>query len=172
MNFYYKMWATGTPFYRYTLGRIWRMPAGPRRSAAVIMLNPSTAWHADDPTIRSLVRILRHNGYNSLRVVNLFAYRATDWTKMLSMKEEVRVGPANNRAIYNAVDAADDIICAWGQVHKDFIPRQDVVVHRLRNLYPHRLLYCFGETTKGFPKHPLYLATKTNIEEYTYGVTV
>lgn len=61
--------------YRFWLTRCWA-PAKP--CALFIMLNPSTADHEqDDATIRKCIGFARRWGMGSIRVANLFAYRAT-----------------------------------------------------------------------------------------------
>ena len=62
--------------YRYALTRVWN-PAG--RKALFVMLNPSTATEVqNDPTVERCERRARALGCGAFRVVNIFAYRATD----------------------------------------------------------------------------------------------
>lgn len=57
--------------YRYQLWRIWE----PKEKIAMcIGLNPSTAnWEKDDPTIKKLREVLKHNGYGGFYMTNLYA---------------------------------------------------------------------------------------------------
>ena len=67
--------------YRYMLTRQW---AGGHTSTGtwllpIIMLNPSTADASiDDPTIRRCAAFAKREGWHGIRVVNLFAFRATE----------------------------------------------------------------------------------------------
>lgn len=136
--------------YRYTLTRVWD-PAG--RRALFVMLNPSTATEVqNDPTVERCERRARALGYGAFRVCNIFAYRATDPKVMRAAEDPV--GPHNDRAIIEAVDWADDVVCAWG-AHGDHRDRGAAVAALLRALpvSPKHL----GLTKGGQPKHPLYI---------------
>ena len=62
--------------YRYILTRVWD---GAGEKALFVMLNPSTATEAqNDPTVERCERRARVLGFGAFRVVNIFAYRATD----------------------------------------------------------------------------------------------
>ena len=78
--------------YRYRLWRRWA--AGPM--LVVIALNPSTADEAqDDPTIRRCLGYARDWGFAGLRMLNLFAFRAT--APVVMMRAADPVGPDNRR---------------------------------------------------------------------------
>jgi hypothetical protein len=100
--------------YRYELIRDWsdEEDCFPGGQITFIMLNPSTAdAEADDPTIRKCIGFAKFNGYNRLKVVNLFAWRATDPKELKSLGREERVGPKNND--YLPKDG-EDVVAAWG----------------------------------------------------------
>lgn len=62
--------------FRWWLSRTWdaSLPV-----LLFVMLNPSKAdASVDDPTVRKCIGFAQRNGYGSIVVVNLFAYRATD----------------------------------------------------------------------------------------------
>lgn len=60
--------------YRFALHRWW----GDGIRLGFVMLNPSTAdAEIDDPTIRRCMGFARTLGFDGIRVVNLYAYRAT-----------------------------------------------------------------------------------------------
>src|SRR5947209_16246810 len=100
--------STGT--YRYSLWRQWSTDCPP---VAFIMLNPSTADdRKDDPTIRRCIGFARAWGFGALEVVNLFAYRATDWSKLLEVDDPV--GPENDDYIVQAVERCPCVVAAWG----------------------------------------------------------
>lgn len=62
--------------YRFALWRIWD------KSKPLVMfvgLNPSTANESDnDPTIKSVCRIAKSNGFGGVYMMNCFAYVSTD----------------------------------------------------------------------------------------------
>lgn len=96
--------------YRYSLTRIWE-PEG--KKAFFVMLNPSTATEVqNDPTVERCERRARTLGFGAFRVANIFAWRDTDPRKMRKAADPV--GPANDAAILEGCDWADQVICAWG----------------------------------------------------------
>lgn len=136
--------------YRYTL----------RRQAAIqggrllwVMLNPSTADEfADDPTIRRCIRFTRDLGFSQMRVVNLYALRATNPKDLWSADDPV--GPENDTTIATEALLADMVICAWGGN-----ARADRVQHVLDVLSHNgvRHLHALKINADGSPSHPLYL---------------
>lgn len=141
--------------YRYLLRRTWDHT---KTRALLVMLNPSTAdAKQDDATIRSCVRLLSGQGYGSMEVVNVFAWRATDPNDL--SKVEDPLGPMNERIVAAAVGRCDVVICAWG-AHPLAVNKTSF----LRSRKP--AIYCFGKTKAGMPKHPLYLKSGTQIETF------
>lgn len=136
--------------YRYTLTRVWD-PGGAR--ALFIMLNPSTATEVqNDPTVERCERRARTLGFGAFRVLNIFAWRATDPRDMRAARDPV--GPENNRAIVDSLDWADRVICAWG-THGKHLGRGPEVERLLRRAGAD--LYHLGLSKEGHPKHPLYI---------------
>jgi hypothetical protein len=136
--------------YRYDLTRVWDA-GGPR--ALFVMLNPSTATEVqNDPTVERCERRARALGFGAFRVVNIFAWRATDPRHMRAAADPV--GPANDAAIATGADWADRIVCAWGThgAHLDRGP----AVERLLRAGGHAL-FVLGLTQAGHPQHPLYI---------------
>ena len=144
--------ATGASFdpggrYRYLLWRSWD-PSRPR--VAFIMLNPSTAdAMRDDPTIRRCLGFARSWGFGSLEVANLFAYRATHPSLLSAVADPV--GPENDRYLLGVGQRGQLVVAAWGNVGS-LMNRAQTVSGLLTCL-----LYCLGTTTRGQPRHPLYL---------------
>ena len=133
--------------YRYALTRTWG--DGPKIS--FVMLNPSTATEVqNDPTVERCERRARAMGYGAFRVVNIFAFRATDPRDMRAAGDPI--GPDNDAAILAAADWADMILCAWG-THGAHLGRGGQVAMMLTD----RRLYHLGLTQAGDPKHPLYI---------------
>lgn len=136
--------------YRYTLTRLWD-PGGAR--ALFIMLNPSTATEVqNDPTVERCERRARALGFGAFRVLNIFAWRATDPREMRAAPDPV--GPENDKAIVESLDWADRVICAWG-VHGEHLGRGPQVERMLRAAGAD--LHHLGLSKEGHPKHPLYI---------------
>ena len=145
--------------YRYALTRIWE-PQG--RKVLFLMLNPSTATEVqNDPTVERCERRARTLGFGAFRVCNIFAFRATDPRNMRATKDPV--GPANDTAILEAIAWADEVVAGWGN-HGDHLARGQAVKALLKaqpNAPKH-----LGLTKSGHPKHPLYIAYKTQPEAW------
>ncbi|WP_170785127.1 DUF1643 domain-containing protein [Ruegeria lacuscaerulensis] len=137
--------------YRYSLTRMW--DAGGRK-ALFVMLNPSTATEVqNDPTVERCERRARALGFGAFQVTNIFAWRDTDPRKMRAATDPV--GPANDAAILDGVNWADQVIAAWG-THGEHLDRGPAVETLLRGTgHP---LFHLGLTKAGHPKHPLYIA--------------
>lgn len=150
--------------YRYHLTRRW----GPKIDTVVwVMLNPSTAdAYVDDPTIRRCISFSAGLGADSLRVINLYAYRATDPKHLLTVEDPV--GSANDTVIRETLLAARAVnlyapmssaavIVAWGANAKaDRVSEFVTIADECR--VP---LHCLGITKSGMPRHPLYVLGST-----------
>ena len=133
--------------YRYWLTREWNAE---RPRVGFVMLNPSTAdaWR-DDPTIRRCIGFARQWGFGSLVVVNLFAFRATDPTRLLRADDPV--GPMNAETILRETSACDLVVCAWGNHGHDVALVSKAVIRSKGGVW------CLGITKLGEPRHPLYV---------------
>jgi hypothetical protein len=119
-----------------------------------IMLNPSTAdAELDDPTIRRCVGFAVSLGFNAVRVLNLYAFRATKPSDLWRAAEPTG-GPRNDdllREVGRQAPYGNPMIAAWG-VHT----RADRVAEVLS--FPGwDQLAALGMTKAGAPRHPLYL---------------
>ena len=146
--------------YRYRLSRHGLSLPGVDRTAAVVMLNPSTAdAETDDATIRKLKGFCAIWNRGHLDVVNIYAYRATDPKQLAHVEAPGPEGVNNSTWVYRAAQAADMLVLAWGNRGKG---------DRARRIY--RMVQCFspvriGPLTKaGEPPHPLYLPYDTPLE--------
>lgn len=142
--------------YRYNLFRI----ADNNRPAKIVTfigLNPSTAdaFH-DDPTIRRCLGFMTAWGYNSLCMVNLFAYRATVPTDMKQSTDPI--GPDNDKTILSCIEQSDLVVAAWGN-HGSFLDRDEQVLSMIN-----KPIYCLGRNASGTPKHPLYIKKDKTLE--------
>jgi hypothetical protein len=133
--------------YRYSLDR--QLVDDGEWTCTFVMLNPSTAdAEQDDPTIRRCIRFAREWGYGRLKVVNLYALRATD-PKQLWLADDP-VGPENDHVLSLAFGGSDLTIAAWG-VHAKLERVAEIMA------WPIRPRLCLGVTKDGHPRHPLYV---------------
>lgn len=141
--------------YRYTLTRI--LGDGPR--VAFIGLNPSTADETvNDPTIRRLMGFAGRWQYGSMVMLNLFAWRATEPKDMKAAIDPV--GPMNDLAMMAAVKECKTVVACWGN-HGAYRSRDYDVATLMHAIG--KPLMCFGKSKTGQPKHPLYLASNTEL---------
>lgn len=141
--------------YRYSLTR----ELGGNTTCTFVMLNPSTAdAEQDDPTIRRCIGFARDWGYGRLKVVNLYAYRATKPDDLWLADDPV--GPENDHAISLAFGGSDLIVAAWGCHARD---------DRLRAFWVSFggwRIHALGLTKDCAPRHPLYMPAAT--EPFVY----
>lgn len=148
--------------YRYRLTRTWEetLPV-----LFWIMLNPSTAdADVDDPTVRRCVGFARSFGCGGIDVRNLFAYRATDPSQLLLVKDPV--GPDNDPHHIMALATrckSGPVVAAWG-TKGSLLDRAERVLYLLKNWGV--ALHCLGKTKDGHPKHPLYLSAESTLLEF------
>lgn len=143
--------------YRYTLYREWADVFDPVRVLNFVMLNPSTAdGRKDDPTIRKCVGFAKCVDFNAIRVVNLFAFRATqprDLDHYRKFGKDI-TGTLNDSYV-GELPPEETVVAAWGaQFHnKDW--RNTRVAQTIKLL--NRPLLCLRKTDSGQPWHPLYV---------------
>ena len=135
--------------YRYSLQREW---APAQKKVVMIGLNPSTADDkSNDPTIRRCMDFARRWGYGGLVMLNLFAYRATDPSRL--KVASLPIGPDNDDWIRHWVRKVDDVVAVWGN-HGSHQDRDQDVKQLCRRLLVLKL------NRSGQPAHPLYLPAK------------
>lgn len=150
--------------YRYRLLRTWddTLP-----SLTWVMLNPSTAdASVDDPTIRRCVGYAKREGFGGIKVVNLFAYRATRPQDMLAAPDPI--GDRNDAALTLTLRASSfsqlPVIVAWGAN----APTWRVEQFREMAARPRPLptFLCLGVTKAGQPRHPLMVRADQPFETW------
>jgi hypothetical protein len=135
--------------YRYSLWRAWS-PYHPR--IVFVLLNPSTAnAQKNDPTIRRCIGFARAWNFGSLEVVNLFAYRATDYKELFKAIDPI--GEENNRFLLQAVERCSTVVLGWG-TRGMYLSRDRQVMSLLAGRND---VCCLGITKDGQPRHPLYV---------------
>lgn len=144
--------------YRYKLWRTWDKD---KPIVLFIGLNPSTAdAELDDPTIRRCIGFAKAWGCGGLIMANLFAYRATEPKDMKNAYDAI--GPDNDEWLRKCATDANIIVAAWG-AHGGHLNRNLSVIHDIKGMR------CLGKTKDGHPKHPLYLASSTVLEQFGMG---
>ena len=144
--------------YRYSLTRDVAPLTGEWDTVTFIGLNPSTADETlDDPTIRRCIRFARDWGFARLKMLNLYAYRATDPYALNEPDDPV--GPDNLCTIAKVVGGSDLVVCAWGCNPFVYAPLRVNQTQAVLDLVaaPHAL----GVTKGGYPRHPLYVRADT-----------
>lgn len=132
--------------YRFALWRTWDES---KSYALFIGLNPSTADETDDdPTIRRCIKFARSWGHGGLCMVNLFAFRATDPSIMMTATDPV--GNGNDQWIIKLARDAGVAVAAWGN-GGGHMRRSEQVRASVPNLHYLKM------NQSGEPAHPLYL---------------
>lgn len=169
-----EFFATGAEFdesrtHRFSLYRRWDIT---KPACTFVMLNPSTAdENTLDPTITRCVMFADRWGYGTLKVVNLFSFRATDPKELTAPLNFVKVfdrtmQDRNDAAIRNAVMTSLLIVGAWGN-HGCIMRRGEFVATMIENKLLHTAqiepikFMCLGVTKQKQPTHPLYIAYTT-----------
>ena len=146
--------------HRFALTRRWA-PNG--RTAAFVMLNPSTADATkNDATLRRCISAARRTGHHALIVLNLFTAISTDPAALIT--HDKPAGPLADNALTELPPLADTVIVAWGTRHSTLHGRAVAVLQNLRN--QQRPLYCLGTNRDGSPKHPVRLREDTPLIPY------
>lgn len=148
--------------YRYQLERSFVLQPVAVATVTWAMLNPSTAdGTVDDPTIRRCMGFSTAWGFHVMKIVNLYAFRATKPADLWRINDPV--GPENGDWIDRAAEASSRVVLAWGAMG----------ARSCRGLYLERrlcerfrdsastLVMVMGRTKSGEPVHPLYLPSDT-----------
>jgi len=150
--------------YRYLLTREWPPRLTPM---TFIMLNPSTAdAENDDPTIRRCMSFATRLEVSGIRVVNLFAWRATDKRELTRHEYEVSVGPGNDDHIRAAVRGPGIVVVAWGSHAGELGKRVAAREIQVRAIcgQEQKPIFCLGVAKNGRPRHPLYLPANAQLK--------
>lgn len=140
--------------HRFVLWRFWN------RELPMVMfvgLNPSSANEVEsDPTIRSVVRIAKHNGYGGIYMTNCFSFISTDPSGL-----EFGEMQMNNMWLQITRAKCRDVVFAWGSFPIVKETGRDI---ELSGTF--RNAMCLAINKNGSPKHPLYCKTETNFINY------
>jgi hypothetical protein len=154
--------------YRFHLSRVWDQSLP---KICWMMLNPSTADAEKlDPTLTRCFGYSMQWGFGSMDVVNIFAYRATSPKDMMAVSDPVGFGiktagsPVDNNGFLTLIPGVSALtVVGWG-IHGEYKDRYKEIaaLFKLRNLS----VKCLGVTKNGQPRHPLYLAKDTPLEDW------
>lgn len=137
--------------YRYSLTRVWDT-ALPQLT--YILLNPSTADATKlDPTLKQCVKVAKFNGFGSMLILILYAYRATRPKNMKAATDPI--GPENDLFL---AAATGTVVGGWGN-HADR-SRAEFVKSLLPNMKALKV------NATGHPKHPLYVSGTTRLIDW------
>lgn len=136
--------------YRYALWRLWA-PDQPKMM--VVGLNPSTANEsAPDPTIRSVTRLAKFNGFGGFYMMNCFAFVSTDPNQLIDFSNNEE----NDAWLDKVGIRCEEVVFAWGNFD---IVRKLGRDKQMEDKFPKAR--CFGFNANGSPKHPLFLNSRT-----------
>ena len=133
-------------------------------------INPSTARPGNiDPTIRSVSRIAKHNGYDSWIMLNIYPQRATD-PDNIHININLEIHDENLFYINEVLKLykPDELWASWGNLitKRDFLMKCFEKISNVSKQHGCNWI-TFGETNKSrHPRHPLYL--KTSAEKYRF----
>lgn len=140
--------------YRFSLWRVWdeTLP-----QCVFVGLNPSTADATkDDPTIRRCCGFSMSHGYGGLTMLNLWAYRATDPDELSgTVTNEEKI---NEDTIVRICGQVPRVVAAWGS--HAMASRQEAIIPLVKEWW------CLHKTKGGFPGHPLYLKSTSQLERF------
>lgn len=146
--------------YRYRLERDVQLQG---KVFAYFGVNPSTADASiDDHTVRKWIGFTKVNGGRRFIVGNVFAYRATDVTRLASVDDPF--GDEIGDHTTDIINDADVLVPCWGRIDK--VPPRlqfafDVLLDAL--VSSGKPVLTFGLTASGDPKHPLTLSYATKL---------
>ncbi|MBS1915687.1 MAG: DUF1643 domain-containing protein [Bacteroidetes bacterium] len=147
--------------YRYALWRIWD------ESKPLVMfigLNPSTANESDnDPTIRRVISIAKHNGFGGVYMMNCFPLVSTNpdvLDEFYNTKQHESEDLQNMNFLLQTAKRCKEIVFAWGNF--------EVVKTRAEGISGYfKQAKALHINKNGSPKHPLYCKTETKFVEFT-----
>jgi hypothetical protein len=124
------------------------------KRVAWVMLNPSYGGAAEnDPTIRRCIDFSCRFGFESLVLVNLFAF-ITAYPRILR-EEGFPVGDGNDDAILAAGHESALVIAGWGEQSNLVVRARARHVFDMLTRPPNKIaIECLGVTSAGAPRHP------------------
>ena len=146
--------------YRYALGK------SGKKMIICIALNPSSATDKEpDRTFNKICSILKNQdeNYDGFVLLNLCPMRGA---KPKEVQYDEELANKNAKIVKKYLDKYPQapIWCAWGGniCQKKF----KYYFYKISHLIENRKCACTSETTKGHPRHPLYVASDTQLKEF------
>lgn len=150
--------------YRYSLWRLWDET---KPKVMFIGLNPSTANESEnDPTIRSVIRISKNNGFGGVYMMNCFPVISTDPGILLDFWQSGE--PCiqyqdfiNRRKLEEVSKMCKVVVFAWGNF--------EIVIRinrhkELSKMFPYAKALQLNKN--GSPKHPLYCKSDSKLIDF------
>ncbi len=150
--------------YRYILGTRGARPL------ICVGINPSTAEPEHlDPTLQSVQRIARGNGYDSFLMFNVYAQRATRPDDMEYTRNDAL--HADNMAAFSyllSLSPTPAVWAAWGNIIEKRAYLKDCLADMLALGEAHgaRWFTAGARSRRGHPHHPLYLRADSALEPF------
>jgi len=142
--------------YRFTLWRIWDKT---KPLVMFIGLNPSTANETEnDPTVCSVGRIAKVNGYGGFYMMNCWAYISTDPKVLKEHKWDKNMCEWNDNMLMTTKAKCKDVVFAWGSFS---IVNKTGRDKELLKMFPDAMVLFLNKN--GSPKHPLYCKSETKL---------
>jgi hypothetical protein len=143
--------------YRYCLWRIWNIY---KPLIMFVGLNQSTANEvSNDPTIKSVCRIAKNNGYGGVYMMNCFPIIFSDPSVLNDFDKSIHDQwqlTLNDRKLREVGLLVKDTCFAWGNFN---IVRESHRDTDLIKMFPNAL--CLHKNKNGSPKHPLYCKSES-----------
>ena len=142
--------------YRYALWRIWDRT---KPLAMFVGLNPSTANETEsDPTIKSVGRICKHNGYGGFYMMNCFAFVSTNPAE-LQLETDNNV---NDYWLKKIAAECKTIVFAWGNFE---VVKTTGRWWEMKEMLGDEAM-ALSVNKNGSPKHPLYCKSETKFVKW------
>jgi len=145
--------------YRQVLTRDWTPKGKEPRTIMFVGQNPSVATaDVSDPTCDRELGFARRWGFTRYVKTNMLDWRATE-PKDVPHDLELARSSENLPAILREAEVAEEVLLAYGKLHKRFAPIVDETLDMLRKTaIP---LSCLKLNKDGSAGHPLYISKTT-----------
>lgn len=145
--------------YRQTLTRDWTPDGARPRTIMFVGQNPSVATaEVSDPTCDRELGFARRWGFTRYVKTNMLDWRATE-PKNVPHDTALACSPDNLPAILREADQVEEILMAYGKLHKRYAGIVDRTIRALRETG--KPLNCLKLNKDGSAGHPLYISSKT-----------
>ncbi|SMC62577.1 DUF1643 domain-containing protein [Primorskyibacter flagellatus] len=145
--------------YRQVLTRDWTPEGTEPRTIMFVGQNPSVATaEVSDPTCDREVGFARRWGFTRYVKTNMLDWRATE-PKNVPHDPELACSQENLAAILREVEDAEEILLAYGKLHKRFVPIVGKTLDALKKTG--KPLNCLKLNKDGSAGHPLYISSAT-----------